>query len=224
MWIVLLLLVVGVYSQDPLLSHLVGRYWYYQTGGGHQVSGLGTGGSGYKADGGHGVQDNKNVQHDHMIINDPQFVNAERNLETYEVLPASTFKLNMPDVIPDASLKLQLNQADLSPSSEIGTKYSDKIVSVTVMPSLSTLLKDSRFDYLISESSTQALETPETTQHDISSAFPEINSHSPARVRELRPGSGRIIRAKRVAASGAELMDWFGGKMVILMFLIWFMM
>jgi hypothetical protein len=205
-------LIVGLYSQDPILSHLVGKYWYYHTGGGHQVSGHGTGGSGYQADGGHGVQDQDNVQHDHGTVN------ADRNLETYEVLPASTYKLNMPDVIPDASLKLQFNQADLSPSFDVDAKDSDKIGSVTVIPSLSTLLKDSRFDYLISESSTQALETHEMTQQLISSPFPEIKSHSPpARVRELRPGSGRIIRAKRLATSGAELMDWFGGKVVLLM-------
>ena len=216
---------MGVYSQDPILSHLVGRYWYYHTGVGHQVSGQGTGGSGYQADGGHGVHHQENGQHDHGTILDPhflQFVNSERNLERHEVLPASTYKLNRSDAIPDASVKLQLKQAELSTSSEIGAKYSDKIGPVTVMSSLLPLLKDSRFDYLISESSTQALETAEATQHDISSPFPEIKSRSPARVRELRPGSGRIIRAKRVAASGAELMDWFGGKMALLM-LIGFM-
>ena len=71
------------------------------------------------------------------------------------------------------------------------------------MPSLSPLLKDSRFDYLVSESSTQALETAETTQNVISSPFPEIKSHS--RVRELRPGSGSIIRAKSLAAWAGRL-------------------
>ena len=37
-----------------------------------------------------------------------------------------------------------------------------------------------------------------------------------SRVRELPPGSVRIIRAKRLVASGAELMDWFKGKMALL--------
>ena len=87
---------MGAYSQDPILSHLVGRYWYYHTGGGLQVSGHGTGGDGYQAGGGHGVHHQENGQHDHGTINDPQFIhfeNSERNLESHEVLPASTYKL-----------------------------------------------------------------------------------------------------------------------------------
>ena len=184
-----------------------------------QVSGQGTGGDGYHTDGGHGVHDQENSQHDHGTINDPHFVNSERNLERHEVLPASTYKLKKPDFIPDASLNRKLTQADLPSSSEIGAKDFDKIGAGAVTPSLN----NSRFDDLISESSTQALETEETTQHNISSPFPEINSHSPARVRELRPGSGRISRPKRLATSGAEPGDWFGGKVVLLM-LIWFMM
>ena len=120
------MLIASVYGQDPILSHLVGKYWYYHTGVGHHVSGQGTGGDGYQADGGHGVKYQDNDQHDHGTLTDPQFVNAQRNLETYEVLPASTYKLNMPNVIPDASLNLQFNQADLSPSFEIDAKDSDK--------------------------------------------------------------------------------------------------
>ena len=198
---------------------LVGRYWYYHTGGGHHFSGQGTGGSGYQADGSHGVHDQENCQRDHGTI---QFVNSERNLESHEVLPASTYKLKKQDAIPDASFKLQLNQADLSTSSEIGAKYSEKIGPVTVGPSLWHLLKDSCFYYLISKSTTKALETAETTKHDISSPFPEIKSGFPVMVRELRPGSDRIIRAKRLVASGAKPMDWLlEGKMVLLMFLIW---
>ena len=113
-----------------------------------------------------------------------------------------------------------MNQADLPSSSEIGTKDFDKIGPGAVTPSLN----NSNFDYLISESLTQALETGETTPHNISSPFPEVNSHSPpARVTELRPGSGRIIRAQRLATSGAKPAAWFGGKVVLLM-LIWLMM
>jgi hypothetical protein len=111
-----------------------------------------------------------------------------------------------------------LNQADISPSSEIGAKDFDIIGPCAVAPSM----YDSSFDYLISESSTQALETGETTQHNISSPFPEIKIHS-ARVRELPPGSGRIIRAKRLTTSGAKPVVWFGGKGVLLM-LIWLIM
>ena len=91
----------SVYSQDPILSHLVGRYWYYQTGGGHQVSGHGTGEDGYHADGGHGLHGQENNQHDHGTKNDPHFVNFERNLERHELLPAGTYRLKKPYFTPD---------------------------------------------------------------------------------------------------------------------------
>ena len=52
---------MGVYSQDPILSHLVGKNWYYHTGGGHQVSGHGTGEDGYHADGGHGLHGQEKI-------------------------------------------------------------------------------------------------------------------------------------------------------------------
>ena len=199
---------MSVYSQDPILSHLVGRYWYYHTGGGHQVSGHGTGQDGYHADEGHGLQDKENDQDHHEALNEQH---SKRNHETHEVLPASTYKLNKLDAIPNAPLKLQLNQANFSSSFEIGAKYSDKTGPVKGMPSSSPIINDSRF------------ETEETTQHHIPSSFPEIENHSSARVKELRHGSGRIIRAKRLVASGAELKDWFEAKMVLFIFLVWFM-
>ena len=91
-----------------------------------------------------------NGQNDLGTIINPHFthfVSSERNLESHEVLPASTYTLKKQDAIPDASFKLQLNQADLSTSSEIGANNSDNIGPVTVRPSLSHLLKDSCFDY-----------------------------------------------------------------------------
>ena len=71
---------MGVYNQDTILSHLVGKYWYYHTGGGHQVCGHGTGEDCNHADGGHGLHDQENNQHDPGTIKDQHFENFERNL------------------------------------------------------------------------------------------------------------------------------------------------
>ena len=96
-----------LHTQDPMLSHLVDRYWYYHPVGEHKISGLGA-----------GQENQENGQHDHGTINDPQFVNVERNLGRH----ANTYKLNKPDVIPHVIPDASLNQTVLSsPSPKIVT-------------------------------------------------------------------------------------------------------
>ena len=207
-----------VYSQDPILSHLVGRYWYYQTGGGKDVRGYGTGENGYQADEGHGVPDHDNVHHDHGTVTDPEFLdygNSGRNLETKEVLPASSYKLSQPapETIPDTPVKLQIKPITLfhPPESRIisiSAGESGKIGPVTEvipssleMSSLSLTTEKSHFDYLVSESS--SWKTTKTSPSFIPTPVPKILSSSLARVKQLSPGSGRIIRPNRLVASGS---------------------
>ena len=202
---------MGVHSQDPILSHLVGRYWYYHTGVGGQVHVQGTGDNDYQADDAH-VQGQEISHQHHGIIKYQNFVGPMK-YETQTVLPASTYRLNNPAIIPDLSQKLKSDKTKDLLLTDFESKAGESAKTVSLA---SPSEEDTLYDYLVSDNSTQDFETTE-------SSAPSIKISSLARVRELGPGSGRIIRARRlVRSAGAEISYCSVGRLLLLILLIYF--
>ena len=126
----LVMLGAPMHSQGHPLSHFLGKFWFYQSGGGQEVTGYGTG----------AIQDP-----DQETIKDQDtfdLIDFE-GLET-DVFPANTYKLKLssPKSNPDANIPLQLEQSilSLSPMSQV---LAQETSSTTEIPALSLTTESS---------------------------------------------------------------------------------
>merc|ERR1712142_622425 len=202
--VLILVTAINADNYHPFLSHLVGRFWYYHTGGPRNTiipSYYHTGGPSHtQLVGAEGDGYQGNVDH-HLHHPEDGSSQPHRVL----VIPASTQLLN----------------------TVIAPTTSDQPITFPPQPSLSLVsprLDSAVTDSLLSVTSRSSSLSPEEADipslQDLETIVSSSGRFPVGRVEELKPGSGRIIQSKRLVSGGGGLQSLVWGTIPLLVIIV----